>query len=255
MIGLTSASSSIDAGETATNFLVSLDKPYGTERCTTYLWDQELTPISDAYVFYSNASQDITIPEHLTASAITDVSANLSWSQVSGAQGYSISYTPNGGNETVISCGSISLTGIEGLTPHTEYSVKIRALGLDEEVSEWNVPISFTTLYSAPTGLEVETTVNSASLSWDPLSGAESYDILIADSRDSFATERVLTFSAVTSAAISDLTPNTVYMFKVRAWLNDEASAWSEMVYALTETDEIDTTPITKTITKAIKSP
>ena len=81
---------------------VRMTKPYGTETCNAFLWDENYIPISNSEDFGSCIADDIHAPENLTVSAITDVYVSFTWRDVGGAARYELEYTPENGNETII---------------------------------------------------------------------------------------------------------------------------------------------------------
>jgi hypothetical protein len=146
-----------------------LVKPYSTNYSKVYLWDENFIPICTEFTFLSEATDIIGIPQNLTIAAITDTTVDLRWDSVCGSSSYSIDCFGN-----ITNVGKVSSTKISGLIPHTEYIFKIRSQDVDNISSNWCSPVSITTMYSAPTGLEVSSTSKTGIvLSWDYLSDAE----------------------------------------------------------------------------------
>jgi len=159
-----------------------------------------------------------TAPTGLTASDITDTSVLLSWNASSdnvGVTGYDIYQ----GNTVVTTVTGTSAT-ISGLTANTSYQFSIKAKDAAGNESEASNTVNMTTTGgedteapTAPTGLTAsDITDTSVLLSWNASSdniGVTGYDI--------YQDSTVITTITGTSATISELTPNTSYMFSIKA--------------------------------------
>ena len=124
---------------------------------------------------------------------------------------------------------------ISGLTPETDYTVKVRAVN-GEQVSNWTGPISFTTTANpAPGYLETEVVgPYTAELSWYDSSDAETWQICVDGDEDNLieATEEAYT--------LTGLTPETEYTVKVRGVITGETCPWSdELTFTTTEVNPV----------------
>ncbi|MBQ6046737.1 MAG: fibronectin type III domain-containing protein [Bacteroidales bacterium] len=116
------------------------------------------------------------VPTNLAVANVTDSSAYISWE--GDAAQYEVEI--NGGastlNDTTFFAG--------GLTPETDYAVRVRALCADSLTSEWTSVVNFTTpaapqplTCDVPTNLAVaDVTTTSATISWDGITVPETFD-------------------------------------------------------------------------------
>ena len=224
LLALTTTTAAIGDSETV-RFSASLTKPFGTERSTLYFWDSNFVPICMPFEFASNSTDEISIPENLSeTSATTDIGIGLEWQSVSGADDYEISIDYS---SALISTGNVTAFFVSGLSPKTEYSVRIRAANGDIK-SDWSEEVSIWTKYSGPENLVVtSTTRESFSISWDPVASADSYEADLSGT--------ILSLGDETSTVIGDLEEGMWYLVKVRAIIGGEASAWSETIFVITE--------------------
>ena len=153
-------------------------------------------------------------PSGLSA-ATTNTSLTLSWSAVTGATGYDVKQGEDG---TVTSASGTSHT-FSGLTPSTAYTLYVRARN-SGGVSAWTSTTA-TTVLPAPSGLSVEATQTSITLSWSAVSGASGYDVRQGESGT------VTAVSSGTSHTFSGLTANTAYTLYVRASNSGGVSDWT----------------------------
>ena len=149
-----------------------------------------------------------TKPTGLAVSSVTQTSAVLSWSPVSGATSYVV--TENG--KVVKTLGTTSSTTISGLTPNNYYSFFVVAknssgssLPATTSAKTTAIPVP-----TAPTGLTVGTNSQTyTSLRWNLETWATSYDIY----------QNGTPIAEVTgnSYTVTNLTPNTSYSYTVVA--------------------------------------
>ncbi len=142
----------------------------------------EFSRWSDAVSFTTLAQ--FPVPTSLAAVPAT-TSAELSWTENGEATAWQICL--NGDETDLIAADSNPFT-LDGLTPETTYTVKVRATD-GTEFGRWSDEVSFTTLvqFPAPTDLAAShVTATSANISWT--GSADSYNIRYATStgRDFF---------------------------------------------------------------------
>ena len=163
-------------------------------------------------------------PASLTATATTPTSASASWAAVSGASSYRISWktasSGTWGSEITVSNTAYNITG---LTPSTDYNVRVRTV-CGTTYSSY-VTAAFSTPASGgggggsctvPAGLAAASIAyNKATISWSPASGALSYDLQIKKAANSNWT----TFAGlpVTVVQVTGLQANTTYQVRVRS--------------------------------------
>ena len=109
--------------------------------------------------------EDVPAPANLVVSEVAKRSAVLNWTENGEATAWEICL--NNDEENLIAADSNPFT-VEGLTPETEYTAKVRAIN-GEKKSRWSAPVSFTTeiAWPVPTDLAADNiTSNSAEISW-----------------------------------------------------------------------------------------
>lgn len=177
-------------------------------------------------------------PSNLRVSQISQTSARLSWSAVSGAISFTvrIRILPNGNwvdtNPSTFTSTSIVL---HGLAPGTTYEWRVKTNCADDQTSTLANGDNFSTdaapTCNRPTGLEAtNVTQNSAVVSWSPVSGASHYILQTRKAPNgTWANTNPATFIS-TSVSLSGLSPNTAYHWRIRAHCdNNHTSDWSNI--------------------------
>ena len=125
-------------------------------------------------------------PTNLAATEVGPYSAVLSWEEKGDATAWVLEVTDNDREETTYVDASTNPYKLTGLTPETEYFVRVRPAG---DNTAWSDGIFFNTVYTAPAGIAAANiTTNSADISWT--GDADSYNL-----RYRSITEGALTFS------------------------------------------------------------
>ena len=110
---------------------------------------------------------------------ITSSSASLNWDGVSPTNVYNISYSSDGGDTWVdITSHTGSYINLSGLQPSTTYDVEITSTAYDCESAVFSG--SFTTIFDCvtPENINVSYNFSEATISWDEIIGASSYEVL-----------------------------------------------------------------------------
>lgn len=139
-------------------------------------------------------------PVNVNATA-SGTSVTVSWSLINGATGYDVIF--NGAVHSV----SKNVFTIKGLSPNTIYTYNVRtknASGAGSYASSQNIR----TLLKKPTGVRVEAQARSATITFDPVAGASTYEI--AFGAEDYSTRN-------TSMEITGLKPKTEYFYSVSA--------------------------------------
>ena len=168
----------------------------------------------------SAASSNITYgtlpsaPTGLSATAPSTSQINLSWTSVTGATTYSVSYQPSGGSYSTTTGITASSTSITGLTAGKTYSLYVTAVNTYGSGSA-STTITYGTLPPAPSGLAF-TSITSTSLvaSWSAAAGATSYNVSYQVSGGSWSTPVSVNG---TSTTISGLSSGTTYVIQVQS--------------------------------------
>ncbi|MCO6461689.1 MAG: fibronectin type III domain-containing protein [Saprospiraceae bacterium] len=177
-------------------------------------------------------------PENITISNITNNSALVSWSNALNGTSYVVEYKIST-SDTWIALPPVTGTSqlLTNLTAGTTYHVRIKT-NCGDIISEYSPVYAFTTGNSCdiPSGLVVtEITQNSAKVSWNPVSGATSYDFRYKLSSSGTWNTFNITGTTVT---FSGLTANTSYDVCVRAKCGTVNSDYCPVVTFVTLGDE-----------------
>ena len=125
--------------------------------------------------------EDVATPSALAVSDVTWGTAVLSWTENGEATAWEVCL--NGDETNLISADSNPFT-VEGLTPETEYTAKVRAVK-GEKKSYWSNEVAFTTdiRFHAPTDVVASNvTTNSAEISWTATdAAATSFELQYAE--------------------------------------------------------------------------
>ncbi|QEC66012.1 T9SS type A sorting domain-containing protein [Panacibacter ginsenosidivorans] len=163
----------------------------------------------------------------LKASSITNSSATLGWTAVTGATSYDVDYriSPSGAWTNAATATTSTSVNITGLMQGTLYDFRVKT----------NCPLNngdyataqFTSLCSAtPTGLTSSNITNStATLSWTAVAGAASYKVDYKLSSASIWT-RAANATTATTVDIANLVSSSVYNFRVRANCSSGSTAY-----------------------------
>ena len=176
-----------------------------------------------------NTSTSCGLPSGLLASSITNTSANLGWTAVSGATSYSIQYRPSTSTTFTTVTSATNSYSLTGLTLGTAYVFQVSATCASGS-SAYSAQATLTTTGgtitcgtpATPTSSGVSST--GATINWVAVSGASSYNIRY---KTSAATTYTTTTSTTTSVAITGLTAGTTYVFNVQAVCSGTAGAFS----------------------------
>ncbi|MCR4848876.1 MAG: fibronectin type III domain-containing protein, partial [Bacteroidales bacterium] len=163
-------------------------------------------------------------PTQLAVSDIEKRAATLSWSQADDATAWQVCL--NGDEDNLIDVTTNPCT-LE-LEPETQYTAKVRANCGEGDFSEWSKAVSFTTpvACNVPTNVTItDIDTETAFVSWED-TGEDLWEICINDD------ETNIIESWGYPDQLYDLSPDTEYSVKVRAYCSDEEtfSDWSTPV-------------------------
>jgi len=201
---------------------------------TAYQW-KVMTSCSPGNSQYSNVVSFTTlssvcpVTSGLNATSITTSSATLGWNPASGAASYNVQYRITGSSSWTSTTSNSTSKAISGLTSNSAYEFQVQTVCSGGGISSWSLSATFTTLQqtcSTPTSLiSSSITSSGATLGWDVMSGASTYNIQYRPTGSSTWSS---TTSATNSKAISGLTQATAYEFQVQtvcSWGSN--SSWS----------------------------
>ncbi|MEK4372094.1 fibronectin type III domain-containing protein [Paenibacillus sp. FSL R5-0473] len=150
----------------------------------------------------------------LSINSATTAAIALKWSAVTGATGYDLEI-----DGTVVAVSGVAYTK-SGLAPNTEHTFRIRAKNASG-AGAWSEIITGVTQLTTPV-LKGTSDKTNVFLTWDSVGGASSYEIE-ADG------QIVATVSDKTFIH-SDLLPSSLHKYRIRAFNDQNTSAWSPVL-------------------------
>lgn len=217
-----------DAVEAATGYDIEVDgNIIDNSSSTSYVHDGLNTNTKCTYrVRAKNENGAGAWTEMLVKTTLPDTPKNLvldpasyaitlSWEDIPGAIGYDIE-----ADGIVIDSAFGTAYIHKGLQPMTEHSYRIRAKS-DAGIGYWSLPMSEITKVGVPENIDTISTSRTITFRWDPVTGAERYEIELDGVICNNDSETVYEYV--------DLIPNSAHEYRVRA-INDIGNGdWSEL--------------------------
>jgi hypothetical protein len=175
-------------------------------------------------------------PSGLYVNNIGTNTGTANWNSASGATAYQVRYRTGSGSWTTLSQTTNLYQVINGLANNTTYEVQVSSV-CGSESSAYSASVYFTTGVSCGTvsGLNAyNITSTTASVSWNSVSGAVSYDLQYKLNSSSTWSTYNTTGTAVN---FTNLTPNTTYNVRVRANCSSGSGEYSAIVNFTTLTN------------------
>ncbi|BDV44551.1 fibronectin type III [Geotalea uraniireducens] len=194
---------------------------------------------------------DSLIPIATAATAVTASGFSATWGAVTGAGGYYLDVATDSGFTSPVAgytnkdVGNVTTAAVSGLAATTTYYYRVRAYNGSGTSGSSNI-ISQLTAPAAPTASAASAvTFSGFTANWNSASGASGYKLDVAT--DSGFTSPVAGYANkdvgnVTTAAVSGLTANTPYYYRVRAYNSGGTGADSNTVAVTTATTRVVTT-------------
>ncbi len=178
--------------------------------------------IGDWSPTYTAATTDISITTAPAISVkeenISDTYAIVNWNEVLDASGYDIVETGSTTDGAIIDNGNVTVCRLQGLAPGSTHTYKVRAKN-GTITGPWSNPVAITTsILATPENIKADKYDTSIKLKWDPVPGASGYELKLNGTSISIADT---TYSAI------GLTPDTEYIYQVRAIGAGGNSGWS----------------------------
>ncbi len=187
------------------------------------------------------------VPGGLSASAITETGATLSWNAETNADSYNLRYREDGTTTwTDVNTTSTSFAAT-GLTANTTYEFQVETVCASGN-SGFSASATFTTESGVdpcdtPGGLAASAiTMSEATISWSAATGANSYNYRF---RESGTTTWTTNNTAGTSAGLTGLSSGTTYEYQVESVCTSGNSGYSGSATFATESDGGGSTPCT----------
>ncbi|MEP6793542.1 MAG: fibronectin type III domain-containing protein [Saprospiraceae bacterium] len=195
-----------------------------------------------AYILFSTGGlSSCDAPAMLSTTNITQTSARLNWSPVSGAVSYSIQYRLANGTWYYLSGGPWTVTSLQlgGFQSGATYEWRVRSNCPNGMYSDWSYPESFTTLTSYNCGIPINTsttniTDSTATFNWSAVPGAVSYSVQIRLPNGAWSSVPGNPFTS-TSVTVHNLNSSTTYQWHVRTNCSGgQYSCWTSSIYFTT---------------------
>jgi hypothetical protein len=170
------------------------------------------------------------VPTGLTSSGITNTTATVNWSAVSGAVRYLVDRKVSSSSVWVtIDSTTTNSYAMSSLVAGTSYDVRIRArCSAGTSANSTTLTFSTTGSCGTPSGLASSAISSSgATITWSAVSGATSYNVRY---RVSTATASVVVTSTTNSRVLSGLAASTNYVVDVQAICSGGTSAYSSTI-------------------------
>ena len=211
---------------TATTAGVSYNN-IGLTTNSTYYYKVRAYNIAGSSKVYSSFSSVVSAkpipaaPASVKAVSSSYNSVNVSWSGVTGANGYQIYRgSSSTGTYSLILTTSAANYNITGLLTGTTYYYKVRAyriVGSIKIYSNFSSVVSEKSIPAVPASVKaVSSSYNSINLSWSGVTGASGYEIYRAAS--STETYALISSNAANSYNNTGLSTGTTYYYKIRAY-------------------------------------
>ncbi|HNP98686.1 MAG TPA: fibronectin type III domain-containing protein [Bacteroidia bacterium] len=170
-------------------------------------------------------------PVGMSSSQITESSARISWTAITGIMYFNIRYRVTGTSAWTTDSSITNAKVLTGLNANSVYEYQIQTRCSAGLLSSFTTSANFTTLASSCTVPNVNLftsnniTATTCTIGWNAVSGAVSYTVQyrVRNSGSSWTTSVVGT----NSDNISSLSPSTLYEFQVRTNCTSSSSAYS----------------------------
>lgn len=182
--------------------------------------------------FSTQALTSCNVPSGVSTINISTSSATATWNSVSGATSYNVDYKASSSGSWINIAFGITSTswGLAGMSPATSYDWRVRANCASGSSSYAQTQFSTQSLTSCnvPSGANtINITATSATATWNPVSGANSYDVEYkASSSGSWITIAYGTTS--TTWGLAAMSPSTTYDWRVRANCSSGVSNYTQ---------------------------
>ena len=197
---------------------------------------------------YSNTRIYQTLPATPTApvlnapSAVSQTSATVSWSAVSGASNYALDVSLNNGFTNFVLgyqnlfTGNVTSVGITGLSSGTTYFVRLRAIN-SCGTSVNSTILDFPTVPPTPTGLAISAiTASGFTVTWNAVPSAANFFLDLGTGSPDFSSliHNNLSIPGPTSYVVTGLAGETNYQVRLRSAIASGSSPNSATVSATT---------------------
>ena len=185
---------------------------------------------SNIYTQMTSSGELQSAPENIEYRQ-TDTTITIKWDDVLDAEYYEVAEISREVIGQIIDNGPATSCEIKGLSPGTSYTYLIRARNRgDEGMAPWGRITVTTYPLGTPGNILAHESDRSIIFTWDKVSNAESYVVIINKIIDSEHIQFVNKISGIVSNTYTceQLEPETDYIYNVKAVNSVGESAWSE---------------------------
>jgi hypothetical protein len=203
----------------------------------SYTNAQGCSGLQTKQVSVTSPTVNCLIPSSLSATSITNTSAQANWAGASADSflvRYAVHNTTNFNWKKINGQPNVVSTVLTGLTPNTQYDWWVRSLCVSNASSNYQaVPSTFTTLNSpvqciTPYGLNATAVTNtSAAVNWTNLVAADTFRIRYSVNGTTNFTWKNVNGAGGNSTSLAGLAPGTTYQFQVSSICVGVSSAYS----------------------------
>ncbi|MDR2592233.1 MAG: fibronectin type III domain-containing protein [Chitinispirillales bacterium] len=174
------------------------------------------------------ATTGFNSPSNVSATALSSSSISVSWSPVSGAEGYYVyRSTSYSGSYYKVATAYSTTCKDDNVSPGATYYYKVSAYSGAVESSQSSPPASATTTLNAPANVSANSTSpRSITVNWSVVSGATGYRVYRSTSADGVYNE-VGTSASSPYTDNNNLTVGTTYYYRVSAYNSTVSSSQS----------------------------
>lgn len=152
----------------------------------------------------------------ITSTNSTSTTITLSWQTVTDATGYDVEV-----DGTAIDNGVKATYTDTNLAPNSSHQYRVRAKTA-EVTSAWSAPTELKTKIAAPQNVQASFSGSAITVTWDEVSGADSYEIEV---------DGTLIDNDLSTVYIHDhLMPNSTHAYRIRAKNIEGASDWTQLL-------------------------
>ncbi|MGB8452448.1 MAG: fibronectin type III domain-containing protein [Anaerocolumna sp.] len=192
---------------------------------------------------FSSSGSSLSVPGNVTATAASDTKITIKWSSVTNATYYYI-YRATSSTGTYSKAGSSTATSYTdtSLSAGTTYYYKVIALNNSSESGYSSVASSTTDAsfdLDTPDDLDItDYSEDEITLEWDEVDDADGYYVYRATSKSGTYSKIDTVYD--TEYTDYDVSDDTTYYYKVKAYNGDGTSEYSVIVYATTDDSDND---------------
>ncbi len=212
-------------------------RPLGSEekyRVTAYAYDGENYIYGDSSDSVSAATVKPSKVTGLKVVSVTDSSVSLSWTALKEVTGYKVYIYDAEKNIYEYKFATESTDAvITGLSVNTSYSFAVRSYARTAKTSldstEYSAVVTATTLPGKVSSVTVDSSdiySDGLILNWEQVEGADGYSVYVYDKEK--GTYGLLGKTETLSYEVTDLSPGTVYNFRLKSCRGTSEGSWSK---------------------------